>query len=351
MSRKVRIGFTGDFTGADGNFIIPGPGPKLVDERLKADYAIFPEFLREVTPAQIRGFDMIVSFRPLWKESSLLGNNQLLSIHRLGVGYERLDVPALTRAGIVLCITPKAIRRPMAISIITMILALSLRLTTKEKLLRDGRWAEAFQYKGWSPEGKTLGSIGVGNIGHEMFRLARTFGMKHIAYDPYAKEATLADADVKLVSLETVLTESAILNISCPLTEETRHMIGEKELRKMKKTALLINTARGPIIDESALVRALREGWIRGAALDVFEQEPPSLDNPLFKLDNVILTPHSLCVTNELVMGQWEEVLSQMSQIIKGEMPESVVNPDAWHTLEFQAKLKRFLSETKTTNS
>ena len=127
-------------------------------------------------------------------------------------------------------------------------------------------------------------------------------------------------------------------------------MIGEKELRKMKRTALLINTARGPIIDEPALVRALREGWIRGAALDVFEQEPPPLDNPLFELDNVILTPHSLCVTNELVMGQWEEVLSQMSQIIKGEMPESVVNPDAWHTREFQAKLKKFLSETKTTD-
>ena len=351
MSRKVEIGFTADFIGADGSFLVPGPGPKLTGERLRAGYGIFPEFLREVTPEQIRGFDIIVSFRPLWKESSLLGNNQLLSIHRLGVGYERLDVPALTKAGVILCITPKAIRRPMATSIITLILALSLRLTTKEKLLREGRWADASQYKGWSPEGKTLGSIGVGNIGHEMFRLARQFGMRHIAYDPYANEANLADADIKLVDLDTVLAESDILNISCPLTEETRHMIGEKELRKMKKTALLINTARGPIIDEPALVKALQEGWLMGAGLDVFEQEPPSPDNPLFKLDNVILTPHALCVTNELVMRQWEEVLSQMSQIIKGEMPENMVNPEAWHTEAFQAKLRRFLSETKTAGS
>jgi len=347
MSRKIRIGFTADFVGEDGSFFVPGPGLKLVDERLHADYGIFPKFLREVTPEQIRGFDMIVSFRPLWKESSLVGNNQLLSIHRLGVGYERLDVPALTKAGIILCITPKAIRRPMATSIITLMLALSLRLTTKEKLLREGRWAEVPQYKGWSLEGKTLGSIGVGNIGHDMFRLAKPFAMKHIAYDPYAKEAALADADIKLVDLDTVLAESDILNISCPLTEETRHMIGEKELRKMKKTAFLINTARGPIIDEPALTKALQEGWIRGAGLDVFEQEPPSLDNSLFKLDNVILTPHSLCWTNELNMLQWEEVLSQMSQIIKGEMPESMVNPEAWNTPQFKFKMKNFQAAIK----
>jgi phosphoglycerate dehydrogenase-like enzyme len=342
MSRKIKIGFTADFVGEDGSFFVPGPGLKLVDERLHADYGIFPKFLREVTPEQIRGFDMIVSFRPLWKESSLVGNNQLLSIHRLGVGYERLDVPALTKAGIILCITPKAIRRPMATSIITLMLALSLRLTTKEKLLREGRWAEVPQYKGWSLEGKTLGSIGVGNIGHDMFRLAKPFDMKHIAYDPYAKEAALADADIKLVDLDTVLAESDILNISCPLTEETRHMIGEKELRKMKKVALLINTARGPIIDEPALIKALQEGWVRGAGLDVFEQEPPSLDNPLFKLDNVILTPHALCWTNELNVAQWEEVISQMSQIIKGEIPESVVNPEAWNAPQFRFKMKNF---------
>jgi phosphoglycerate dehydrogenase-like enzyme len=149
------------------------------------------------------------------------------------------------------------------------------------------------------------------------------------------------------VDLDTVLAESDILNISCPLTEETRHMIGEKELRKMRKTAFLINTARGPIIDEPALTKALQEGWIRGAGLDVFEQEPPSLDNPLFKLNNVILTPHSLCWTNELNMEQWEEVIRQMLQIIKGEAPASMVNPEAWNTPEFKLKMKNFQAAIK----
>lgn len=347
MSRKVKVGLTADFIGEDGKFLIPDPGLKLIDERLHADYSVFPELLRVVTPEQLQGFDMLVSFRPLWKEQSLVGNDQLLSIHRNGVGYERLDVSALTNAGITLCTTPKAIRSAMGTAVITLILAVSLRLTAKEKLLREGRWAEASQYYGWALKGKTLGSIGVGNIGHEMFRLIKPFGMKHIAYDPYVKEAASADADVKLVDFDTVLAESDIVNISCPLTEETHHMIGERELKKMKKTAILINTARGPIIDETALIKALQEGYIRGVGLDVFEKEPPFLDNPLLKLDNVILTPHALCWTVELFIDEWDEILSQMSRIINGEMPDSVVNPEVWDTPQFQSKFKKFQAAIK----
>ncbi|MBA7695996.1 Glyoxylate/hydroxypyruvate reductase B [subsurface metagenome] len=237
-----------------------------------------------------------------------------------------VDVPALTNAGVMLGITPNAVRRPMAAAIITFVLALSMRLLTKDKLAREGRWAEKANYHGYGLTGKTLGSIGVGNIGHEMFRLVKPFGMRHIAYDPYVTQEVVAEVDVGLVGMDTLLAESDFVNISCLLNEETHHLIGEKELRKMKKTAFLINTARGPIVDEAALIKALQEGWIRGAGLDVFEQEPTSPDNPLLKMDNVILAPHALSWTDEIFMGEWDEILERISQIIRGEVPESLVN-------------------------
>ncbi len=342
MGRKAKIGITRDSFGKDGKFIIPGPGLKSLDEMPNVEYEIFSEFLPEVTPEQIRGFDMVISFGPKWTQQTLIGNKQLLSIHRAGVGYDMVDVSALTEAGVMLCITPNAVRRPMAAAIITFILALSTRLLIKDKLIREGRWAEKASYHGIGLVGKTLGSIGVGNIGHEMFLLAKPFGMKHIAYDPYATQAAVTDVDAKLVDMDTVLAESDFLNISCLLNEETRHLIGEKELSKMKKTAFLINTARGPVVDEAALIKALQQGWIRGAGLDVFEQEPIPPDNLLLNMDNVIVTPHALGHTDELFITMLDEILGQISQVIRGEVPEGLVNREVLDKPEFQCKSKAF---------
>ena len=343
MGRKARIGFTRDFFDESGKFMMPGPGLKLLDEMPNVEYQMFPEFLREVTSEQIKGFDMVVTFRPLWMKQSIAGNNQLLSIHRGGVGYERLDVPALTNAGIMLFITPGAVRRPMAVVYLTFILALSMRLLTKDKLIREGRWTEQYHYQGYGLVGRTLGAIGVGNIGHEMFKLAKPFEMKHIAYDPYITPEAVADVDVQLVDLDTVLTESDFLTIICPLSEETRHLIGEKELKKMKQTAFLINAARGPIVDEAALIKALQEGWIREAGLDVFEQEPTPTDNPLLKMDNVILSPHALAQTDQTFSTMWDIITGQLSAITRGEIPETPVNREVLDRPEFQTKLKKFL--------
>lgn len=347
MGRKARIGLTRDFFDENGKFVMPGPGLNLLDEMPNVAYEMFPEFLREVTPEQIKGFDMVASFRPLWTKQSIAGNNQLLSIHRGGVGYERLDVPALTNAGIMLFITPRAVRRPMAVVYMTFILALSMRLFTKDKLIREGRWAEQHHYQGYGLVGRTLGSIGVGNIGHEMFKLAKSFEMKHIAYDPYVTPEDVVDIDVKLVDLDTVLTESDFLTVACPLNETTRRLIGEKELKKMKKTAFLINAARGSIVDETALIKALQEGWLRGAGLDVFEQEPISSDNPLLKMDNVILSPHALAHTDQTFSTMWEIIAEQIAKITRGEIPETLVNREVLDRLEFQTKLKKFLEITK----
>jgi len=142
--------------------------------------------------------------------------------------------------------------------------------------------------------------------------------------------------------MDTVLAESDFVNISCPLSEKTRGLIGEKELRKMKKTAFLINTARGPIVNEAALIKALQDGTIQGAGLDVFEQEPTPPDNPLLKMENVVVTPHALCFTDEFFIVMWQEIAKQVSHIVRGEIPQTLVNREVWDQPVFQSKLKKF---------
>lgn len=346
MARKVRIGITRDLFDKEGKFYTPGPGLKLLEAMPNVEWAMFSQFVPDMTPEQIKGSDMVITLRPKWTEKSFASDSQLLSVHRSGVGYDEVNVPDLTRAGVLLCNTPKSVRRPLATAIICFILALSLRLPQKDRIAREGRWTDRTNYMGVGLMGKTLGSIGVGGIGHEMFRLAGPLGMKHLACDPYVKPEAVTDIKVTLVDMDTILREADFLSISCPLNEKTRHLIGEKELRKMKKTAFLINTSRGPVVDEAALITALKESWIQGAAIDVFEQEPTPATNPLLKMENVIVTPHAIGWTDEVWAGKWEENLTQISQIIRGEMPESLVNNEAWNSPAFQARLKKFRKET-----
>ncbi len=347
MGRNARVGLTRDFFDEQGKFVMPDPGLALLDDMPSVDYEMIPEFLKVVTPEQIRGFDMVVTFRPLWRPESTEGNDRLISIHRGGVGYERLDVPALTRDGIMLFITPDAVRRPMAVVYMTFILALNTRLLDKNRLIREGKWGEQYHYQGYGLEGRTLGAIGVGNIGHEMFKLARPFDMRHIAYDPYASPEAVADVGVELVDLDTVLAESDILTIICPLNEETRHIIGARELGKMKETAFLINAARGPIVDEAALIKALQEKRIRGAGLDVFEQEPVSIDNPLLQMDNVILSPHALAQTDQTFGNMWRIITEQINQLIHDEIPRPLVNREVLESPVFKEKFQRFQDELR----
>ena len=349
MGRKAKVGFTRDYYDKDGNFILDCPGFRSLEKMPDIERGIFAEMLPEVTPPQIEDYDIVVTRTfSRWTESSFVGNDRLLSLHRNGVGYDRIDVPALNKAGVLLCITPDAVRRPVAVAIITFILALSTRLFIKHQLTSEGRWSEVAKYNGYGLIGRTLGSLGVGNIGHEMFKLAKPFGMRHIAYDPYLKPEDVSDVDVKLVDMDTVLSESDFLNISCPLNEKTRHLVGERELKKMKPTAFLINTARGPIIDETVLHEALKERWIQGAALDVFEQEPTPPDNPLLKLDNVIVTAHAMAFTDHFLNNVWEIIARQITQLINGEMPGGVVNREVWDQPKFQSRLKRFLEQMKS---
>ena len=340
MSKKIRIGFTRDFFDKDGNYIMPGLGPKVFDDMPDIEWQMLPEYLAEISPEQIAGFDMIMTWYPRWTRRSFAMSDRLISMHRVGVGYDKIDLSAATEAGVMLCITPKSCTRPMALTVLTYLLALSMRLRILDKLTREGRWQERTKHYGVGLTGRTLGLIGVGSIGHEVFKLARPLEMKHIAYDPYISTEAVADVKVKMVDLDTVLTESDFLSINCPLTEETRGMIGERELKKMKKTAFLINAARGPIIDEKALIKALKEGWIKGAGLDVFEQEPVPADNQLLRMENVIVSPHFLCHTDEHFINMAYEWKEQVENILSGKIPEKLVNREVWGTPKLQAKLK-----------
>jgi phosphoglycerate dehydrogenase-like enzyme len=353
MGRKANIGITADYF-KDGAFVIPGPGLVLLDEMANVEYSVLPsagedEFqvfnTKQVQPQQVTNYDMVASIGPKWNGATFAGNDRMLSVHRHGAGYDMVDVTELTEANVMLCTTPEAVKRPMAVVILTFLLILSTRFQIKNKIAKGNRWSEISKYPGYGLVGKTFGCIGAGRIGREAFDLARPLNMRHIAYDPWLMPETAAEAGIELVDLEKVLSQSDYLSISCPLNSETRHLIGAKQLAKMKPSAFLINTARGPIVDEAALIDALQRVIIQGAAIDVFESEPPAADNPLLSMDNVVVTPHSLGWTDQSVRGIWTQILKQMSQVMKGEKPSGLVNGDVWNKPEFQAKLKRFLLE------
>ena len=342
MSAKATLGITREFFDDDGNLTMPGPGLKLLDDLPGLEYRVFDEWIREIPPEHVHGCDMIISGGARWTAPALEGNEQLISLLYTGVGYDHIDVEALTANGTLFCFAPDAVRRPMACTVMTFILALAMRLMAKDRITRQGRWAEQSEYRGEGLTGKTLGGIGVGNIGREVFLLAQPFGMRHLAYDPFVDPASVADLGIELVDLDTLLPESDFVTISVPLSDNTRHLVGEQEIRKMKPTAYLINTSRGSTVDEQALIRALRENWIQGAGIDVFEQEPVDPDNPLLKMDNVIVSPHALGHTDEYYQLAWEGKVSQAAQILRGEIPHSVVNTELLESDTFKAKFERF---------
>jgi phosphoglycerate dehydrogenase-like enzyme len=192
--------------------------------------------------------------------------------------------------------------------------------------------------------GRTLGSIGIGNIGAELFKLLQPFGMKLIAYDPYVDRKVAAELGVELVSLEEVFRRADIVNVSCPLSPETHHLVNAERLALMKPTAYLINTARGPIVDQKALTEVLQDRRIAGAGLDVLEQEPPDPDDPILKLDNVILAPHALCWTDQCFGGNGVADVRAVIDVQHGREPHLVVNKTVLATDHWRKRMAEFRS-------
>jgi D-3-phosphoglycerate dehydrogenase len=211
-----------------------------------------------------------------------------------------------------------------------MLFALTGRLFAKDRLTRAGRWTERTSHMGVGLIGRTLGLVGAGGIGQELLRVAQPFGMHFLVADPYVDDAVLAPLGAQRVGLERLMGEADFVVVSCLLNEETHHMIGAAQLARMKPSAFFINMARGPVVDEPALIEVLEGRRIAGAGIDVFEQEPVDPANPLLKLDNVVVTPHALCWTDQCFHEIAATGLKSIVDVSLGRRPAHLVDPRAW---------------------
>ena len=252
---------------------------------------------------------------------------KLKVIVKRGARPENVDYDAATKRGIVVAWTPGVNYVAVAEHTVMLMLCLAKKTIPQMERLRSGAWRE--------PDagiqelcGKTVGIVGLGGIGKALCRMLDGFDVTFLAYDPYISPAQAKEVNVNLVSLKELLRQSDYVNIHAALTEETRHLIGENELSMMKKTAHLINTARGGLIDESALLKALKEGEIAGAGLDVFESEPPEHENPLLHLPNVVVTPHMAGWSDKAVYREQKEAALEIKLVLEGERPRYPINPE-----------------------
>ncbi len=336
-----RVGLTRDFLNSDGEVALGDIGLQKLRTISGVSVDFFSEHLPEVTSTQIAGYDAVISLAPRYTRATLAeANSRLACLARFGVGYDMVDVEALTERDAILTITPDGVRRPMATAIVTLLLALAHELLAKDRLVRDGRWQERTNVKATGLTGRTFGSIGLGNVGREVLRLLKPFEMRYLATDPFVKPDEVAELGVKLVDVETLMRQSDFVSVHCPLNAQTRGLIGERELSWMRPTAHFISASRGPIVDQSALYRALKNRKIRGAGLDVFETEPVPKDEPLLKLGNVVLTPHTLCWTDECFLRMGESAIESVLSVLRGEIPAHVVNREALERPGMRAKLE-----------
>jgi len=251
----------------------------------------------------------------------------LIIIARYGVGYDNIDIEAATKRGIIVTYTPHANSTSVAEHTFALILSLLKKIVEANLSIKSGEWIGT-KFVGVELEGKTIGIIGTGAIGKKVARIAKGFNMNILLYDIIKDENLERNLNAKYVDLKELLLNSDIVSIHVPLTPETRHMISEEEFKIMKKNAIIVNTARGEIIDEKALIKALKEKWIAGAALDVFEKEPPDEDNPLLKMDNVICTPHSAAFTIDALKRMDKMIVEDVISALRGEKPKNIVNKE-----------------------
>ena len=250
--------------------------------------------------------------------------NRCKIIARYGVGVDNIDVEAATENNIIVANVPDYCLDEVSTHAIALMLDCARGITSLDRKVRDKKWDFTLAKPLFRTKGKILGLFGLGRIARMVAQKASGFGLRIIAYDPYVSKV---DIGVKLVELSQLLTDSDFLSIHVPLTDETRHSFSENELRTMKKTSYLVNTSRGPIVDEKALYVALKEKWIAGAALDVMEKEPPDWEDPLLKLDNIIMTPHISFYSEESYVELKTKVAESVRAVLKGELPRAMVNP------------------------
>lgn len=309
--------------------------PENLDElRRHFEVEVNPEdrpLTREELKGKVTGRDAVVSLLTDVIDGDVLdaAGPQLKIVANYAVGYNNFDLAAATARGVILTNTPGVLDDATATLTFSLLLATARRIAEADKFVRDGKW------RGWAPmffigldvDHKTLGIAGLGRIGRNVARKARAFDMQ-VIYSDVARDPLFEEAEgARFVDKETLLRDSDFLSLHVPLLPETRHYIGERELKMMKRTAVLINASRGPVVDEQALVRALRSGEIWGAGLDVFESEP-SLAPGLAALDNVVIVPHIASGTTETRLNMGRIAVGNVIKVLTGQAPDTCINPE-----------------------
>jgi glyoxylate reductase len=310
---------------------LPERGLKIIKEHF--DSEVWPEYApppKEVIIEKVRDIDALASLLSDKIDAEVFDAAPKLKIvAQLAVGFDNIDVKEATRRGIYVTNTPGVLTETTADFAWTLLMAVARRVVEADRYVHDGDWKV-----GWHPSmlsgrdvyGATIGIVGAGRIGFAVARRARGFNMKIIYYDIVARPELEKELGAKRVDLQTLLRESDFVSVHVPLIKPTYHLINAEKLKLMKKTAYLINNSRGQVVDEKALHKALKEGWIAGAALDVFEQEPTPVDNPLLKLDNVVVAPHISSSSYETRSRMAEMVAENLIAFFEGRIPPDLVN-------------------------
>ena len=339
---SFRITLTADFYDADGRTKYRDIGLDMLqgDSRFRVDH--FSEHHPEIQASQLCGVNGVIVLTPRVTAESLALSDDLLAIGRFGVGFDSVDVKACTAADVALFITSGAVDRPVAEASVGWMLALTHHFRMKDRLVREARWNERSQYMGCELRDRTLGVIGFGGIGQALVKLLSGFGMKPpLIFDPFAASAIVEQHGAKAVTLDELLSNADFVSIHCPLNEQTRNLIGARELSLMKPTSYLINTARGGIVDEAALFDALTSNSIAGAALDCFDNEPLTAPSRFASFDNVMLAPHCIAWTDELFRDIGRTACQGMIELASGRCPRGVINPEVFEQPGFIAKWER----------
>ncbi|NOZ23832.1 MAG: C-terminal binding protein [Planctomycetes bacterium] len=301
------------------------PRDKIIFETYQLKHASEDDLIEKIKDADL----VVVNMAPM-TERVIESLERCKTIIRHGIGYDNVDLDAATKKGIRVANIPDYCPDEVAEHAIELIFAATRKVFLMRDILvdssREGRWDFEPIYPIYSLKGKTLGIVGCGRIGSRVLKKMSGFEMNIIVCDPYLSDERKKELGIEVAPFEQVLREADVITMHTPLTDETRGMIGETELRAMKETAFLINTSRGPVVDLVALAKALREGWIAGAGIDVYEQEPPPLDMELFQLGSAVLTPHLGWYSEESNWSIREKILEDMLRFIDGKPPRFVVN-------------------------